>query len=138
MATQTINKKATRNFILGYAKKNKRGWKCKRVSDLTLEQINAVIISKLQHAVEVHPVEKVTFKELALSINGTIDKDIIVINWASTKEFILRYAKANREDWDCRRVSKKIFYQLNTYLIDRLISCVQNHPTIGVTFTEFN
>ncbi len=59
-----------------------------------------------------------------------------LINRAHCKAFILAMVKEYRPGWDCRRVSKEVFDDLNFKIRHAIIGSVRRHPTIGVTFKE--
>ncbi len=56
-----INSKEVKSYILRYAKDNRKGWDCTRVSDRALNEINAKIMVMIQNAVKSHPTRGKTF-----------------------------------------------------------------------------
>lgn len=50
-----INFKHCRDFALGYAERNRKGWKPKRVSKKFLNELNASVRHSIEKAVASHP-----------------------------------------------------------------------------------
>ena len=59
-----INSKRVKDFILRYARDNRKGWDCHRVSAKALNVINAKLMVMIQKAIMAHPTIGCTFKEI--------------------------------------------------------------------------
>ncbi len=59
-----INSKEVKAFILRYARDNRKGWNCTRVSDRALNVINANLMVMIQKAVKSHPTIGKTFIDI--------------------------------------------------------------------------
>ena len=56
-----INSKEVKAYILRYARDNRTGWDCRRVSAKALNVINAKLIVMIQRAIMSHPTKGKTF-----------------------------------------------------------------------------
>lgn len=59
-----INSKEVKAYILRYARDNRKGWDCTRVSAKALNIINAKLMVIIQNAVKAHPTKGKTFMEV--------------------------------------------------------------------------
>ena len=62
MSSKLINEKHVRKFILDVATETRNGWTCNRVSQQTLDDLDAKIRVMLRRSIHAHPSIGKTFK----------------------------------------------------------------------------